>query len=102
MLGKEVGNRDFFGSYVGQRLLPHEHEVLDIDAMVGLSLVGGNRGAAKPWDLELLGFRELDDARKATPRSTLVRASFTPKPRSWTEDVRLTSDTHSQHAIRRM
>jgi hypothetical protein len=44
MLGKEVGNRDFFGSYAGQRLLPNEREVLDIDAMVGLSLVGGNGG----------------------------------------------------------
>jgi transposase len=39
MLGKQDGKRDFFDSYVEQRLLPKEHELLDIDAMVDFSFV---------------------------------------------------------------
>jgi len=39
MLGKQDGKRDFFDSYVEQRLLPKEHELLDIDARVDFSFV---------------------------------------------------------------
>jgi len=39
MLGKQDGKRDFFDSYVEQRLLPKRHGLLDIDAMVDFSFV---------------------------------------------------------------
>jgi transposase len=39
MLGKQDGKRDFFDSYVEQRLLPKEHELLDINARVDFSFV---------------------------------------------------------------
>jgi len=39
MLGKQDGASDFFDSYVEQRLLPKEHELLDIDAKIDFSFV---------------------------------------------------------------
>jgi IS5 family transposase len=39
MLGKQDGEKDFFDSYVEQRLLPKEHELLKIDEQVDFSFV---------------------------------------------------------------
>lgn len=40
MLGKQDGQKDFFDSYVEQRLLPKEHELLKIDEQVDFSFAG--------------------------------------------------------------
>lgn len=39
MLGKHDGRRDFFDSYVEQRLLPEEHELLEIDERIDFFFV---------------------------------------------------------------
>ena len=39
MLGKQDGRKDFFDGYVEQRLLPKEHELLDIDKQIDFSFV---------------------------------------------------------------
>ena len=39
MLGKQDGRRDFFDGYVEQRLLPKEHELLEIDERIDFSFV---------------------------------------------------------------
>lgn len=39
MLGKQDGRRDFFNGYVEQRLLPKEHELLEIDERIDFSFV---------------------------------------------------------------
>ena len=40
MVGKQDGQKDFFDSYVEQRLLPKEHELLKIDEQVDFSFAG--------------------------------------------------------------
>ena len=39
VLGKQDGQRDFFDDYVEQRLLPKEHELLEVDERIDFSFV---------------------------------------------------------------